>query len=463
MNPTRLVMTTLLIASLAVSCFAEPMPDRLRAKLDQLVGTWKVETKIGDEVVTETVTLKWGTDNNTVAYQGVGESFSTGRALTFSGVLGWSSVEKKIAEHGFDSKGGTMTASHNIDEETWIGSFESSVVSDGEKVIAKSLRAFEWQTADQWSITQTKRTINGQSQEDIRSVFRRIQTDSDPIAKRLIEAEIRAIENHWRQKNLSGLVSEFTEDGIRATNISLLPIQGSDAIRASLEPGFATGNPSDGTEIHAKVLAARFLTDQHILADGTWWLVDKDGETMRTGKWGNVWKVNAQQNDCKMVLESAYADLPLESVANRDLPNVSFQLPEQPKLRDAELLQMLERNIERYARGALNSDSSLIAQEFTVDGVRSVSEMPQAYRGRLAILESLKVANEGTSPYAKTELKAVILNAQRLSDTIAIANGVWQVSDSKGSVIDFGQWGNVLQIQDGEVKLIFESAGSYQP
>jgi hypothetical protein len=164
-----------------------------------------------------------------------------------------------------------------------------------------------------------------------------------------------------------------------------------------------------------------------------------------------------------MLLESAYADLPLESVANRELPDVSFQLPEQPKLRDAKLLQMVERSIERYARGALNSDSSLMAQEFTVDGVRSVSEMPQAYRGRLAILESLKVANEGTSPYAKTELKAVILNAQRLSDTVAIANGVWQVSDSKGSVIDFGQWGNVLQIQDGEVKLIFESAGSYQP
>ena len=46
--------------------------------------------------VHETVTLKWGTDNNTVAYQGVGESFSTGRALTFSGVLGWSSVETLI-------------------------------------------------------------------------------------------------------------------------------------------------------------------------------------------------------------------------------------------------------------------------------------------------------------------------------------------------------------------------------
>ncbi len=463
MNPTRLLVTTLLTVSLAVSSFAEPMPDELRAKLDQLVGTWEIETKIGGEVVTETATLKWGLDNNTVVYPGVGESFSTRRAVTFSGALGWSSVEKKIAEHGFDSKGGTMTASHDIQGETWIGPFESSVVSDGKNVITKSIRAFEWQTADQWSITQTKRTINGQPQDDIRSVFRRLQTNSDPIAKRLIEAEIRAIETHWKQNNLSGLVSEFTEDGTRATNISLLPIQGSAAIRASLEQGFATGNPSDGTEIHAEVLAARFLTDQHILADGIWWLVDKDGETTRTGKWGNVWKVNAQRNDGKMLMESAYADLPLESVANRELPEASFQLPEQPKLKDAELLRMLERSIARYARGTVNSDSSLIAQEFTADGVRSVSELPKAYRGRLAILESLKVANEGTSPFAKTELKAVILNAQRLSDTVAIANGVWQATDEQGKVIDFGQWGNVLQIQDGEVKLIFESAGSYQP
>lgn len=126
MNPTRLFMTTLLTASLAVSCFAELMPHRLRTKLDQLVGTWKVDTKIRNEVVTETVTLKWGTNKNAVAHQGLGESFSTGRALNFSGVLGWSNVEKRIAEHGFDSKGGTMTASHNIEEETWIGSVESS-------------------------------------------------------------------------------------------------------------------------------------------------------------------------------------------------------------------------------------------------------------------------------------------------------------------------------------------------
>ena len=74
-----------------------------------------------------------------------------------------------------------------------------------------------------------------------------------------------------------------------------------------------------------------------------------------------------------------------------------------------------------------------------------------------------RIANEGSSPYVKTRLKVVVLGARRISDQLAIANGLWQAVNDQGEVIDYGQWGNVWWIKAGEVKLLQESAGSYLP
>ena len=57
----------------------------------------------------------------------------------------------------------------------------------------------------------------------------------------------------------------------------------------------------------------------------------------------------------------------------------------------------------------------------------------------------------------------VVLGARRISDQLAIANGLWQAVYDQGEVIDYGQWGNVWWIKAGEVKLLQESAGSYLP
>ena len=74
----------------------------------------------------------------------------------------------------------------------------------------------------------------------------------------------------------------------------------------------------------------------------------------------------------------------------------------------------------------------------------------------------LQVAIGDGSPYSETQLRAVVLGAQKISPDIVIANGVRQALDANNQLIDFGQWGNMLQIEDGEAKLLMESAGSFQ-
>ena len=162
-----------------------------------------------------------------------------------------------------------------------------------------------------------------------------------------------------------------------------------------------------------------------------------------------------------MMLESAYANLGLEDVAQRNLTEHSIELPPAPKLKDEALPQMIERSITRYASGMLEGKPQKVAEEFTENGIRIVSEMPDLYHGRKSILASLEVAMGDTSPYSETQLRAVVLGAQKLSPEIVIANGVWQALDGDNKLIDFGQWGNVFQIQNGEAKLLMESAGSF--
>ena len=285
---------------------------------------------------------------------------------------------------------------------------------------------------------------------------------SDPKAMQLIESEIDVFKKIWKTKSAAQLAAEFTKNGVRALSNFELPVKGQQAIQESFASAFAPDGRAAGTTLDADVRHARFLTDRHILACGTWRVVETDGTLRRSGKWGNIWVVDADHRDCKMMLESAYMNLGLHDVAERDLTARSTKLPAAPQIRDVQLVKMIERSIERYASGMLQGDPEKVANEFREDGIRIVSEMPDLYFGRKSILSSLQVAIGDGSPYSETQLRAVVLGAQKISPDIVIANGVWQALDANNQLIDFGQWGNVLQIEDGEAKLLMESAGSFQ-
>lgn len=83
-------------------------------------------------------------------------------------------------------------------------------------------------------------------------------------------------------------------------------------------------------------------------------------------------------------------------------------------------------------------------------------------RGYKEIAKAFSVGVGDGSPYEKTVLEAKVLGLKRIDDQLVAAYGVWSAHTTDGELIDFGQWGNVFRQSDGEVKMIIESAGSFE-
>ncbi len=61
-------------------------------------------------------------------------------------------------------------------------------------------------------------------------------------------------------------------------------------------------------------------------------------------------------------------------------------------------------------------------------------------------------------------LSAKTLRMRKVSDSLLLANGTWEVSNENGQFIRFGQWGNIFEIQqDGSVLMKVECAGIFVP
>ena len=466
-NPRSNFWNGLLLFSILLfvnSASAERMPSKIHKSLGKLIGTWEIETRVDDQVVSTVVTLKWSTDKNTIHYDAKGGNLATGVAnTTFSGILGWDGSKGVVSEHSYTSLGETMSATHEITDGKWVSPTTSIAFIDGKPLTETKIRYFHWDAAGRLTIQVTKRKRGDESLPDQTYHFRRVAPGSNAVAIRLIKDTIGRWRAHWKSKNLDELAKEFAPNGVRVLGRRLQPSVGARAIRESFEPVESDSASQADTKLQAEVLHARFLDKQHIIGDGIFTVTDSDGKIVRKGKWANLFVINKKRTKVTLLMEAAFEELPLNAVAKRELPQAGLKLPSPVKLEDEQLAAMLHRSIQRYAYGAQNEDSNKIAREFTINGVRSVSEIAKTIRGRAAILKSLRIANEGSSPYAKTALSAVILGARRVSDRVAIAYGSWQVADEKGKVIDYGQWGNVFSIKDGEVKLLQESAGSYLP
>ena len=456
----------LLLTLLAIPQFAaaQKMPTEVHDNLMKLVGTWEIETGVNGQDISTVVTLKWSEDRNTIHYEASGSSLKTGQDnVTFSGILGWDGSRQLVTEYSYNSLGETMQATHRISKSLWKSRTRSVSFKDGTPVTEESLRVFQWNRHDHLKINVTNRKQNDDALPDQTYTFRPVAAGSSATAIRLIKDSIVRWKKNWQDQNTAALAGEFASHSVRVLGRNLRPYSGAEAIRRSFDEALEGAGDATNTELTADVRHARFVDNKHVIGDGTFIITKADGEVVKRGKWANVFIANEDRTDIRLLMEAAFEHLPLDAVANRSLPPAGLTLPDPPKLKDTALQAMIERSIARYAEGVLNSNSELVANEFTVDGVRSVSEMPAAYRGREAILDSLRIANEGSSPYAKTRLKVVVLGARRISDQLAIANGLWQAVNDQGEVIDYGQWGNVWWIKAGEVKLLQESAGSYLP
>ena len=316
-----------------------------------------------------------------------------------------------------------------------------------------------WKISENGNLFTTEATIKSADGTTIELNNRMVRLSKSTDAEKLASASIRRFLRNFNTRNVSGLADEFMENSVRVVSLYQLPLEGRDAIAASFEERFAAEEDANAGSLDAVVANARYISENVILADGTWQIIDAEGNTVRAGKWGNVLQVVDGQ--CKLLMESAHSEITNEEVSEEKSAG-RLPVPEALTAKDDPVVPLLERSIMRYTAGMRTSDFDALAREFTPDGVQLVGNVTGPSRGYKEIAKAFSVGVGEGSPYEKTVLEGKVLGLRRIDDQLVAAYGVWSAQTPDGELIDFGQWGNVFRLADGEAKMIIESAGSFE-
>ncbi|MCX8230074.1 MAG: hypothetical protein OTJ44_09045 [Planctomycetota bacterium] len=273
---------------------------------------------------------------------------------------------------------------------------------------------------------------------------------------------------YWNAGDADSLSKLFAEDSVRVISTAQLPSTGRTAIKAAFMSGMKEFRTSDAIKLVSQTKNVQELEGNIVLADGTF-TIDEEGDIQLSGmagykklhgKWATVYRKT--DSGLEILMESAH-------VAKDALPTPidysSIEREQVPAAQDygnaAEYADATQNLTDTYSAGMKNNNGAMIASIFTEDGIQLVSSSSEANRGRAAIEQAMTV-NLPEEGYAGTTLVATTLRQRKVSDSLVIGNGLWQVVQEDGTVLEFGQWGNLMQVQeDGSLMLLMESAGGF--
>ena len=278
---------------------------------------------------------------------------------------------------------------------------------------------------------------------------------SDPAAQ-LAALEGRFLDA-FNKGDAAALAGLFAADGVRVISGAQLPSTGRDQIQKLFEADIAQHNANRDNRLVSETRSVRDLGAGVVLADGGFELKDKDGASLLGGKWGCVYR--KVDGGLEVVMESAHvAKHTLEQPV--DFTKVERQQASASDHGDAApYVEAVDKMISDYAAAVKSGDAGKMAALFAEDGVQLVGSSTEPHRGRAAI-EAAAAEVMTANGYTGTTLTGQILGLNKVSDTLLCGHGLWQVADDSGAVLEFGQWGNLMEIQqDGSLLLIMESAG----
>lgn len=151
------------------------IPDKVVKQLGSLVGTWKIEVRLGDKVAHENLTCTWSGGKDAVIWEWKGTDITNGVSSTSTGIIGWDGREEVLVEMGVGSTGETFRATHTLGLDQWDSPTKGTRMVDGKIVREESLRVFKFATPDELLIDVKDRKLKGESQPEITSIFRRVK------------------------------------------------------------------------------------------------------------------------------------------------------------------------------------------------------------------------------------------------------------------------------------------------
>lgn len=205
-----------------------------------------------------------------------------------------------------------------------------------------------------------------------------------------------------------------------------------------------------------EILDARFVDPQTIFAYGTFTVTDHQGVVVRSGKWGDVLRM--EDGNAKFLLQSAYAErLDSMSAATFVVDDATDEQKKEPDF------QKVHRFFQRFTGAFNRGDVPALTADFTKDAVRIVSGLSGVHVGRDQIRQSFESKWSGEVELASgSVLKARVLHTTPIKSKLVAGVGIWWLTPRvKSSMEGTGVMCSVYRVvQCDEVKLVLECAGS---
>ena len=250
----------------------------------------------------------------------------------------------------------------------------------------------------------------------------------------------------WASGDAEAIGQLYSEDAIRIVSTSATPIYGREAIISDFVVNFSS--PDGATIIKAIAEVARFISDDIVIGAGTYEVIDADGTIGATGLWGNAFQLKADR--LLMLMESA------GDMATAGMNPSSLAIPQ---VIDAVYMgpraDALNRIVTTYEENSVTNPKA-VADLFLDDGLHVISGNGRVISGKEDILESLT-----SNAVPGVTLDAWSYGYREIGNSVAIGWGGYNLTDTDGTIIEYGQWGNINKITADRDMVVMERAGPF--
>ena len=265
-------------------------------------------------------------------------------------------------------------------------------------------------------------------------------------ANNLMDQFTESFSAAWASSDAEAIGQLYSEDAIRIVSTSATPTYGREAIISEFVVDFSS--PDGATTIRAIAEIAKFISDDIVIGAGTYEVINADGTIGATGLWGNAFQLKAGR--LLMLMESA------GDMATGGMNPSSLAIPQ---VRDAVYIgpraDALNRIVTTYEENNATNPQA-VADLFLDDGLHVISGNGRVISGKEDISESLT-----TNAVPGVALDAWSYGYREIGNSLALGWGGYNLTDSDGTIIEYGQWGNINKITADSDMIVMERAGPF--
>lgn len=270
---------------------------------------------------------------------------------------------------------------------------------------------------------------------------------SDSRALTLVNNASKSFSSAWAIKDAEAMGELYEENAIRIISERHIPAYGREAIVSGFKNDFSEEFAT--TTIETATTVGRFLSPNILLGTGTFDIKDSDGSTIMQGLWGNAYQL--QGDRLVMLMESAGAS------STDGMRPISLSIPQvTDQIYDGPGSDLVNEGVVAYEINTNSANPKGVADLFLENGIMTASANGRVILGSDKILESIT-----SSAVPGITLDAWAYGYREINESIALGWGGYKQTDSSGSIVEYGQWGNIWEITTDGLKLIIERAGAF--